>query len=434
MTDYAALYPAHIEAMHGRVEAALAAAGCDGLVVHAGEPMAPPRDDVAYPFRPEPHFAAWLPLELPGAALVLRPGCRPVLLYPRSDDFWHMPAGDPQGHWVEHFEIRTIGSSAAESRELAELGRGCVAIGGGAATTRAPDRVLARLDYYRAVKSDYEVACLRAASAIAARGHLGIGAAFGQGLSEFALQVLYCETTGQRESELPYLSVIALNEHASVLHYQHADAEPPAVMRSLLIDAGAKSAGYPADVSRTWTGSGSPLEPLIESMERLQLALCAEAKAGVDFVALNDRAHRLLADVLADHRLVNCGADEAYDTGLTRVFLPHGLGHLLGVQVHDAGGRQVTPDGETRPPPDAHPFLRLTRVLEPGFVVTIEPGIYFIPSLLAKLDGDRRRLVNWIAVEALLPYGGIRIEDDVLVQADGHANLTREAFAACDPA
>jgi Xaa-Pro dipeptidase len=436
--ELAALYRGHVAAQQARVEAALAAAGCDGLVIHAGELIAPPRDDVSYPFRPEPHFAAWLPLELPGAALVLRPSHRPVLLYPRSDDFWHMPAGDPQGHWVEQFEIRVIGTSAAESRELAELGRGCATIGGqapdDAETTRARARVLAHLDYHRAIKTAYEIACMRAASAIAARGHRRIGAAFGEGRSEFDLQALYCAATGQREPELPYPSIIALNEHAAVLHYQHADRKPPAVTRSLLIDAGAKVAGYAADVTRTWTAAASPLQPLIDAMEQLQQTLCAEARAGVDFVALDDRAHRLLADVLVEHRLASCSADKAYASGLTRVFLPHGLGHLLGVQVHDAGGRQVSPDGEIKAPPDAHPFLRLTRRLESGFVVTIEPGLYFIPSLLAKLDGDRRRHVNWVAVEALVPYGGVRIEDDVLVQTGGQANLSREAFAVCDAA
>jgi Xaa-Pro dipeptidase len=103
---------------------------------------------------------------------------------------------------------------------------------------------------------------------------------------------------------------------------------------------------------------------------------------------------------------------------------------LLGLQVHDAGGRQVSPDGEIRDPPAEHPFLRLTRVLEPGFVVTIEPGLYFIPSLLQALDPSARNRVNWATVETLIPYGGIRIEDNVVVQEAKHRNLTREAFAA----
>jgi Xaa-Pro dipeptidase len=271
---------------------------------------------------------------------------------------------------------------------------------------------------------------MRAANTIAARGHSRIAAAFDDGLSELELHGLYCDATRQRESELPYSNIVALNEHGAVLHYQHLERAAPADVRSLLIDAGADYCGYAADVTRTWAATGAAFQPLIDSMERLQQTLCAEVRSGVDFVALNERAHELLADVLVAHRLVNCPAAEALESGLTRTFLPHGLGHLLGLQVHDAGGRQVSPDGEIRDPPAEHPFLRLTRVLEPGFVVTIEPGLYFIPSLLQALDPSARNRVNWATVETLIPYGGIRIEDNVVVQEAKHRNLTREAFAA----
>jgi Xaa-Pro dipeptidase len=295
-------------------------------------------------------------------------------------------------------------------------------------------RLLSRLAYDRARKTDYEVACMRAANTIAARGHSRIAAAFGDGLSELALHGLYCDATRQRETELPYSNIVALNEHGAVLHYQHLEHAAPTDVRSLLIDAGADFCGYAADVTRTWTTTGPRFQPLIDSMDRLQQTLCTEVRSGVDFVALNERAHELLADVLVAHRLANCSAAEALESGLTRTFLPHGLGHLLGLQVHVAGGRQVSPDGEIKDPPVTHPFLRLTRVLEPGFVVTIEPGLYFIPSLLQALDSGARNRVNWATVETLIPYGGIRIEDNVLVDEAKHRNLTREAFAASSAA
>ena len=433
-----ASYGEHVATLGRRLEAALAATGHDGLVILAGDLQAPPRDDVTYPFRVEPHFAAWLPLNrLPGAALVLAPGRAPILLYPRLDDFWLAPAGAPEGFWVEHFDVRTIATTARESPELAKLGAGFALIGdagAGAGAFRSLNdaRLLARLDYARAVKTGYEVACMRRASASAARGHARVGAAFGAGLSELELHGLYCDATRQRESELPYSSIVALNEHGAILHYQHLDPAPPPIARSLLIDAGAEFSGYAADVTRTWTAPGSAFAALVAALESLQQTLSAEVRPGVDFVALNERAHVLLAQVLATENLVRCSADEAYASGLTRTFLPHGLGHLLGLQVHDAGGRQVSPDGELRSPPTGHPYLRLTRTLEPGFVVTIEPGLYFIPSLLAGIPPASRGKVNWPAVEALAPYGGVRIEDDVLVGATGIENLTREALAACN--
>jgi Xaa-Pro dipeptidase len=112
------------------------------------------------------------------------------------------------------------------------------------------------------------------------------------------------------------------------------------------------------------------------------------------------------------------------------VFFPHGIGHLLGLQVHDVGGVMGDAQGHERQRPEGHPYLRLTRMLEPGVVVTVEPGIYLIDSLLAAAHADTRRAhINWSVVEELKPYGGVRIEDDVVTTTGAPENLTRDAFA-----
>lgn len=136
-----------------------------------------------------------------------------------------------------------------------------------------------------------------------------------------------------------------------------------------------------------------------------------------------------MAEVLKEQGIIRCSSQDGYSEGITRTFLPHGLGHLLGLQVHDAGGHLAAPGGPELRPPRDHPYLRLTRTLEPGFIVTIEPGLYFIPSLLDRLKSGRsRKLVDWGRVDELLPFGGIRVEDNVLVTDGESRNLSRRAL------
>jgi Xaa-Pro dipeptidase len=124
-------------------------------------------------------------------------------------------------------------------------------------------------------------------------------------------------------------------------------------------------------------------------------------------------------------------AESAVESGVSSTFFPHGLGHLLGLQVHDVGGLQRDESGGTVSRPAGHPYLRCTRTLEPGMVTTIEPGIYFIDMLLAELKNKpAARDVDWARVDAFRRYGGIRIEDDVVCTDGEPENLTRDAFAA----
>ena len=443
--NLASEYGPHVAIMDRRLEEALTASGFEGAVIFAGEHKQVFRDDEPYPFSVEPYFKAWLPLtEAAGSFLRLVPGQRPMLVYKQLDDYWHEPPSDPEGYWTSSFDIRVV-RTEAELRKLSGSGPRWVAIGETAAelsqsgsSTAQPavndPKFLAYMDFYRATKTRYEILCMRGAQAIAVRGHNAVAAAFVSGVTEFELHQVYCSATEQREKQLPYPSIIGINEHAATLHYQNLRTKAAGMTRSLLIDAGAQFNGYIADVTRTYSGGTDDFAALIGAMDELQQQVCAEARAGVDFIALHLLTHRLLAGVLRAHDLVKCSVDEAIATGITRAFLPHGLGHLVGLQVHDAGGWQADVLGKRREPPSSDPYLRLTRVLEPGFVVTIEPGIYFIPALLKPLLDAHEDKLNRSMVERMLPLGGVRIEDDVEITADGNRNLTRETFAAAGPA
>jgi Xaa-Pro dipeptidase len=435
-------YGAHLSILDQRLDEALRATGFDGAVIYAGDERVVFRDDQTYPFRVEPYFKAWVPLtQAPGSFLRLVPGQRPMLVYKQVEDYWHEPPSDPAGYWTQHFDIR-IAKTDAEARKLSGSGARWVAIGSaaeraarstGAATQPAINdpRFLNHLDFSRAVKTTYEILCMRGAQARAVRGHVAVAAAFKGGATELDLHNTYLAASGQRETELPYGNIIALNEHAATLHYQRLRSETLTARRSLLIDAGAEFLGYASDITRTYSAvANDDFAALIASIDSLQQRICDEVKPGVDFVVLHAFTHRQLAAVLREHKIVTCSADEAVATGITRAFLPHGLGHLLGLQVHDAGGRLADAAGRKREPPVLDPYLRLTRTLQLGVVVTIEPGLYFIPSLLKPLLAKHEARLNRSMIERLAPFGGIRIEDNVEVTPDGHRNLTRDAFTA----
>jgi Xaa-Pro dipeptidase len=437
--NLAALFGPHLTALCRRTEAALQACGFEALLVHSGSLLPVFQDDRTYPFEANAPFKVWAPLsEVPDCFVHFEPGRPPRLLFHSPTDYWYKPAALPHDYWTAHFEIVPCGDLAAARAALppnlartAYLGEDFGALESWAVGAVNPTRLLRHLDFQRAIKSPYELDCLRIASRLGVQGHLAAARAFAAGASEYEIELAFLAGCGQREQELPYNPIIALNENGAVLHYQVLEKRPPPERRSLLIDAGAEFGGYASDITRTHAATAGDFAALVALMDRMQQRLCAEVRAGVDWREIHRLAHRLLAEVLREADLITCSAEEALASGVTRVFLPHGIGHLLGLEVHDAGGFMRSPDGGDIERPEGHPYLRLTRTLESGFVVTMEPGLYFIEPLLAAARCDARAgRIHWSRVEALRPYGGIRIEDDLAVTATGCENLTREAFAA----
>lgn len=431
-------YLYHLQTVMQRTDRSLAAAGFDALVIQSG--LAPTQflDDQDYPFKVNPHFKAWVPiLDNPRSFLVYRPGSRPRLLFNRPEDFWHKPARLPEGTVCESMDVIPFGDPAQAAEHWAGLGR--VAFVGPSGSFDAADPtcvnpadLLAHLHYDRAVKTPYELSCMRLANALGAAGHRAALEAFHGGASEFEAHMRYLAACVQREEEMPYNNIVAYNENAAVLHYQHLERHTPPNLRSFLIDAGAQYRGYAADITRTYAAAPGRFADLVAAMDRAQLRLCEEVVAGRDYRDVHITAHRMLGDVMQETGLTTVGGDAALEAGVSSVFFPHGIGHLLGLQVHDVGGVMGNADGSERARPSGHPYLRLTRMLEPGVVVTIEPGIYFIDSLLksARADAGRAALIDWDVVEELHPYGGVRIEDNVVTTTGRPENMTRDAFAA----
>jgi Xaa-Pro dipeptidase len=270
---------------------------------------------------------------------------------------------------------------------------------------------------------------MRQAQRKAVRGHLAARQRFLDGGSEAQINAAYLAAAGHTDSDVPYNNIVALNENGATLHYQYKNFETPSEHRALLIDAGAEVDGYASDITRTWGNGDAQFADLISAVDHEQRDLARKVRAGTDYRNLHLESHLRLGTVLQALQIVDMEPGSMLEAGVTSTFYPHGLGHPIGLQVHDVAGFSDI-DGNVIPRPAGHPFLRMTRTLAPGMVVTIEPGIYFIPTLLAKLRaGKHARAVDWDKVEHLAKFGGVRIEDEVHCTDGAPENLTRNAFA-----
>lgn len=424
MTDLHALQHDHLQTLQERYSSILQQQGYGALLISSG--AAPMRygDDQGHHHQGYGPFLHWTGLAgVEQSWLLITLDQRPQLWLHTPVDFWHASPTLPDEPWTQYVVVegRESGNAPLDSlpENLAVIGdpAGLDDVPG----SHNPADLLAALDQQRIIKTPYEVHCLEEANARAAKGHSAARDAFLTGASEFSINLAYQQATGQREADAPYHSIIGLNQHAGTLHYQHYDNDSPDPARSLLIDAGYRYRGYCSDITRTTAAPGETrFAALIRGLQDLQARLCDAVAPGVDYAELHETAHYGIAALLNASGLVT-GLDD--DTmlaqGVTRAFYPHGLGHLLGIQVHDVGGKP-------RPSPERAPALRLTHVLEPGMVLTIEPGLYFIPSLLEPiLDGELGEHINRELFDELKGCGGIRIEDNVLVTENGAQNLTR---------
>jgi Xaa-Pro dipeptidase len=445
------LFKEHINQQQLEWMDALKHSGCadHAVLVYSGKLHYHFADDHAGTFRAWGHFLRWIPVDRPDFFVLLRAGRQPQFLPVLPNDYWHDQHLDMPEWWASSFDIRPLlsvtdlGKALRDAQVSAErlifLGEDekLAASLGCEAHQINPTILLTWLDYQRAYKSDYEVHCLADANALALNGHQAAHESFLAGGDEYDIHMAYLKACRALDSELPYNNIVALNANGAILHYQHKKrfqqtlSQKPA-NQVLLIDAGCRWHSYCSDITRTWCAPGvhNDFQALLEGMQTLQTAIVDEIRVGSSFVELHKSTHAKLAQLLIDSRLCYGSAEQLLAKGITRAFLPHGLGHLLGLQVHDVGGRLADAHGNFAPPPVEFPTLRTTRAIEERMVFTIEPGLYFIPVLLDALRaGSDSGLLNWQLIEQLQPLGGIRIEDNIWVAPHGVHNLTRRPLA-----
>ena len=218
------------------------------------------------------------------------------------------------------------------------------------------------------------------------------------------------------------------SQHGEIMHGNPSDA-PLEDRRLVLCDAGCELNDYCSDNTRTMPVNGKFTQRQLEIYSIVEAChdyVLEVAKPGVKYADVHFAVCRLMTDRLKELGLMKGDTEEAVRAGAHAMFLPHGLGHMMGMDVHDMEGLgqiYVGFDEETRP--NLEQFgtncLRMGRKLEPGFVVTDEPGIYFIPHLidLWKKEGHCKEFLNFDLLETYKDFGGIRIEDDLLITEDG---------------
>ncbi len=436
-TDQVELYGQHLVEKHRRFQDILLATQFDEIVIAAGDSKMQFADDMTYPFVASPYFREWVPLgKRHGSYLQISSSLdRPRLFLLCIEDIWHtapqsLPAGFEQGLDIVEYasleELKKHLSSGEQGSAYIDENNSL----GVASDCWNPKSVLDQIDYQRRGKTAYEQDCVRQANRLAVPAHRAAMAAFMAGASELEIAAAYLRGCDCSENEMPYGIIAGVNEHAAVLHHHNLDKQR-VTPRSFLIDAGVAMNGYASDITRTYAyDSGSDFAALIDVMDLSQQELVAGGGIGKSPVDLHVLSHLKVAEILCQFDVLKSSPEEAFAEGITATFYPHGLGHHLGCNVHDRGSNLANAQGDLLPAPEKYPKLRGAASMVANQIHTVEPGLYFIPALLEKLrQGEQAKNINWSRVADFLPYGGIRIEDNIVVHGDGSLeNLTRDAF------
>ncbi len=405
----------------------------------------------AYPFRANSHFLYFVGRSLPGAFLYLEGGRAELFVPPAGDDhaLWHgpLPPDDELKAATGVDAVRPLPelasrpglgramtvspqeeATAAHVSEL--LGRPLRAHGGEPLDGASADVALAdALIAQRIEHDEAALAQLRAAAAATADAHAAGREAARPGAREAEVRAhmeLAMARHGMASAYSPIVTV-----HGEVLHHESYDGVL-AAGDLLLADVGAETPeGWASDVTRTWP-VGGPMSATQRGVYDVVLAAQREAIAlvrpGVRYRDVHRAARARLSVGLVELGLLRGDPAELDARGAAELFFPHGVGHLLGLDVHDLedlGDRAGYAPGRARSARFGECYLRLDRDLEPGMAVTIEPGLYFVPALL---EGPRaepfRDVLDRAALARFADVRGIRIEDDVLVTAAGPEVLT----------
>uniref|UniRef100_A0A8C2WET0 Xaa-Pro dipeptidase n=1 Tax=Cyclopterus lumpus TaxID=8103 RepID=A0A8C2WET0_CYCLU len=283
----------------------------------------------------------------------------------------------------------------------------------------------------RLVKTDMELEVLRYTNRISSEAHKMIMKNVKPGQKEYEMESLfqhYCYTKGGMR-HTSYTCICGTGNNSSILHYGHAGAPNEKTITDgdmCLFDMGGEYYCYSSDITCSFPANGKftpDQRAIYEAVLKSSRTVMAAIKPGVKWSDMHRMADRIHLEELVAIGILNGSVEDMVKVHLGSVFMPHGLGHLLGIDVHDVGGY---PEGVERIDEPGLRSLRMGRLVQERMVLTVEPGIYFINHLLdqAQANSAQSCFLNNQVLARFRGFGGVRIEDDIAVTADGIELLT----------
>ncbi|SMO33045.1 aminopeptidase P family protein [Fodinibius sediminis] len=282
------------------------------------------------------------------------------------------------------------------------------------------------ITHCRVFKTGWELDQMREAARVNNIAHRGVLETLEPGKFEYEMKAVF-DYHQIRNGLLQdaYNGIFATGRNSAILHYVENNRQ----IKSedlFLIDAGFEYNGYASDITRTYPASGtftSRQAAVYDAVLEAQKQVIEAAKPDVKMEDIHVMAARLMMEGLRDAGIVSGSIDDLMEEDVFALFFPHGLGHFLGLDTHDVGGYPKGVDRIERP---GVKYLRTRRTLQSGMVLTVEPGLYFIPALLkpALEDEKMASFLNASILREMMEFGGVRIEDNLVITEEGYENLT----------
>ncbi|KAH6654909.1 peptidase M24, structural domain-containing protein [Truncatella angustata] len=292
------------------------------------------------------------------------------------------------------------------------------------------------IDESRVVKDEYEIALIRKANIVSGAAHKAVFEHVKSAKNEYELEGVFvgeCNKRGAKKQAYP--SIVASGRAAATLHYVHNNRDlhqDGQAKELLLLDAGAEWDCYSSDITRTFPISGKFTDKsraIYDIVLKMQNDCINVLKEGILWDDVHLLAHQIAIDGLLSLGILKGDRDEILKARTSAAFLPHGLGHYLGMDTHDTGGHPNYSD-----PDPLFRYLRCRRNLPAGSVITVEPGIYFCEFIIRPYleDPKHSQYIDEKVLDGYWDVGGVRIEDNILITKDGSENLTDVAKDAAE--